>query len=156
MFYPRCLFAILILGLPSVIAQSTGRASKKAIFERLSKSEAVLAECNQKFEYEYIAKFGTKPVRISHHCGPGCPVKLVKPRYPPAARNTRRSGEVVVEAIVDETGKVAYASSKKGSRIFASAAIAAIRTSEFRPITACNDKPVMFRRRILYRFSPGM
>ena len=153
----KYLLAIILLGLcTAVLAQDSRRPSKEDIFNRLSKGESVLAECDQKFEEEYVAKFGRKPARISLHEGPGYPVKLVKPRYPTVARDAQRSGQLVVEAVVDEKGKVVYASWKEGSRIFARAALDAIRASEFRPMIACGDKPVMFRRRVRYLFSPEM
>lgn len=130
--------------------------SKEDLLIQLNKDEKLLKDCEQKFTDKYVAKFGTKPMKISLHCGPGGPVSLAKPRYPEHARKLRIRGEIVVEAIVDENGKVRAAKVLQGNRIFATESLTAIYSSEFRQIIACNDKPVVFRRTVRYNFFPNM
>lgn len=146
---------LIFAGYSFCFGQKEGR-SKEDLLIQLEKDEKLLKDCELRFADEYVAKFGTKPMKISLHCGPGCPIRLAKPRYPESARKLRIRGEIVVEAIVDENGKVRAAKILRGNRIFATESIAAIHLSEFRPIVACNDNPVVFRRIVRYDFFPNM
>lgn len=61
-------------------------------------------------------------------------VHTEQPEYPPAAKSARITGAIVIEVVVDETGKVTDAKVKCGNDIFAQAAIEAARKWRFDPI----------------------
>ena len=60
-------------------------------------------------------------------------VNLPKPLYPSAAKALRASGQVVVQVLVDESGKVVSANAVSGHPLLRQAAEQAARTSKFNP-----------------------
>ena len=146
--------AVLLIVASVSFAQDKGESSKTDLLGDLARSDKLLSECMSKKERESIEKFGRKPIPVSLHCPAGCPVRLPKPYYPAEARRLKMRAEVVVDTIVDESGKVVHASVRKGPKIFAQAALAAAHASEFQRILAC-DTRIRFRRVIKYYFHPG-
>ena len=78
---------------------------------------------------------------------------LPKPVYPPAAYSAKASGSVVVQVLVDETGKVVSASAVSGHPLLQPAAVAAARQAEFSP-TLLNGVPVKVSGVLTYNFVP--
>ena len=61
-------------------------------------------------------------------------VSLSKPAYPPIARQMRAGGQVPVQVMVDETGKVMSAKATGGHPLLRQAAENAARQSRFSPV----------------------
>ena len=61
-------------------------------------------------------------------------VSLSKPAYPPQARQVRASGQVPVQIMVDETGKVTSAKATGGHPLLRQSAENAARSSRFNPV----------------------
>lgn len=82
----------------------------------------------------------------------GKAVSLPKPTYPAAARNARASGVVVVEVIIDETGKVIAAKATSGPVLLRQAATQAAQGARFSP-TMLSGQPVKISGEINYNFA---
>jgi TonB family protein len=76
---------------------------------------------------------------------------LPKPAYPPAARAANASGTVVVQVIVDETGKVTSANAVSGHPLLRASAVQAAYQARFTP-TLFSGKPVKVSGTITYNF----
>jgi protein TonB len=59
----------------------------------------------------------------------------VAPVYPDEARKQGVQGDVVVDLLVDETGKVAQAQAVSGPSMLREAAVTALRKRKYRPAT---------------------
>lgn len=77
---------------------------------------------------------------------------LPVPQYPPSARNMRASGNVTVEVMLDEGGKVISARAVDGHPLLRPAAVAAARLATFTP-TILSGQPVRIVGVITYRFT---
>ncbi|MGH9907214.1 MAG: energy transducer TonB [Pyrinomonadaceae bacterium] len=82
----------------------------------------------------------------------GKAVSLPTPVYPEAARRTRTSGTVVVEVVIDETGKVVSAEASGGPVVLREAAVQAARRARFSP-TKLSGQPVKVSGLINYKFA---
>lgn len=78
--------------------------------------------------------------------------KLPQPSYPAVARSAQATGQVTVQVLVDEKGKVIDAKGISGHPMLQPAAIAAARQAEFKP-TLVDGKPVKVSGTIIYDFS---
>jgi TonB family protein len=134
------------------VAQTKGKKSTQELFAELREDEKLVAECEQKAREYQIAKFGKVLPRVSGHCWDGCPTSIVLPYYSSEARRFRLSGQVKVEAIVDETGKVIYARAVSGQPFLRQAAEQAARVSSYQSKKTCGDKAIKFRWTITYNF----
>lgn len=83
----------------------------------------------------------------------GKALSLPKPDYPPMARSLNIHGVVVVEVVVDETGKVISARALSGEKLLQQPSVAAARRARFSP-TILSGKPVQVRGVINYNFTP--
>ena len=146
----------LLGGSASLLAQSTRQSLTSELFAHLKERDERVATCRKESDEEDIKKFGQARRPIPLHCGPGCPVSLRMPSYPAEARRLGMSGVVIIEAIVDQVGKVAYARQLVGSQFFVTSALNAAYASEFRPQVDCDGVPIIFRRTIRYQFHPRM
>ena len=81
----------------------------------------------------------------------GKALKLAKPTYPRAARETGASGTVQVRVVIDETGKVIYAKAISGHPDLWKVSEDAASQSEFSP-TKLAGEPVKVTGVILYNF----
>jgi protein TonB len=83
------------------------------------------------------------------------PIKMkdVPPVYPAVARSARVSGDVVIEATVDEEGKVADARVVKSVPLLDQAALDAVRQWEYRP-SLLNGVPTPVVVTVTVRFTP--
>jgi TonB family protein len=82
----------------------------------------------------------------------GTAITLPAPMYPDAARRMRVSGVVVVEVIVDETGKVVSAIASSGPASLRETAVQAALRARFSP-TKLSGRPVKVAGIINYKFS---
>jgi TonB family protein len=133
-------FVLLIL----LFCQSNTAQTKKQDFRQLLKEvetqEQILAKCQP------------RRTRISHFCYETCPTNLVKPRYPVEAKRIRLEGSVKVDVIVNEEGKVIYASVLDGTPYLSQAARQGAYRSTFYPARDCENKTIKFRGSIIYHF----
>jgi TonB family protein len=82
----------------------------------------------------------------------GSALSLPPPRYPEMARRSRAGGLVVVEVVIDETGKVISAKATDGPAIFYTEATEAAKRAKFSP-TKLSGVPVKVTGIIKYNFS---
>lgn len=81
----------------------------------------------------------------------GWAVKLVQPGYPATAENAHVSGQVAVQVLIDENGKVISANAISGHPLLQGAAVAAAKASKFTP-TLRSGVAVKVRGTIIYNF----
>lgn len=82
----------------------------------------------------------------------GKAVSLPKPSYPAAARTARAAGIVIVEVVIDETGKVIAAKATSGPVLLRQAAAQAALGARFSP-TLLSGQPVKISGEINYNFA---
>ena len=82
----------------------------------------------------------------------GSAINLPSPLYPEPARRMRASGTVVVEVVIDETGKVIAAKAVSGPGVLTDAAVQAALRARFSP-TKLSGQPVKVSGIINYKFS---
>lgn len=83
----------------------------------------------------------------------GKPTSLPKPKYPAKARQSSASGGVVVQATVNESGKVISAKAIKGDPLLWKAAEKAALKAKFTPFLS-DGQPVSVTGVIIYSFMP--
>ncbi|MDX6693043.1 MAG: Ca-activated chloride channel [Blastocatellia bacterium] len=81
----------------------------------------------------------------------GKAIVLPKPVYPPSAKSLRTMGTVVVEVLIDESGKVITARAVSGPPALQSSAVQAARQAKFSP-TTLSGQPVQVVGTITYSF----
>ena len=81
-----------------------------------------------------------KPLRIGGEIRPPTKVRDVKPIYPPIAQASRVQGVVIIEAVIDETGRVAATRVLRSIPLLDAAALSAVEQWEFTP-TSYNGAP---------------
>lgn len=74
-----------------------------------------------------------KPLRIGGAIKPPLKIKDVKPVYPQIAQDSHVQGVVIIEAIIDEAGRVADARILRSIPLLDQAALEAVQQWEFRP-----------------------
>jgi TonB family protein len=77
---------------------------------------------------------------------------LPKPNYPQTARSSRASGIVIVEVVIDESGKVVSAKATSGHTLLRQAAVQAAQGARFSP-TLLSGRPVKIAGEINYNFA---
>lgn len=82
-----------------------------------------------------------QPVRVGGRVRRPQLVKQIAPKYPPLARDAHITGEVVIDAILDERGNVTEMKVISGPPLFYSAAMDALREWKYEP-TYLNDEPI--------------
>ena len=82
----------------------------------------------------------------------GKATSLPKPPYPPAARAVRAQGDVSVQVMIDETGRVVSAKAVSGHPLLKNAAESAAQSARFAP-TLLSNQPVKVTGVIIYKFS---
>lgn len=93
------------------------------------------------------------PKTISGGTLNGRATSLPTPSYPAAARAVRAGGQVSVQVLVDESGKVVSASAVSGHPLLRSAAESAARGARFSP-TVASGQPVKVSGVLTYNFVP--
>ena len=81
----------------------------------------------------------------------GLAISLPKPNYPPLAKQIRLQGQVSVQVLVDETGRVVSAKAVNGHPLFLVEAQRAALQARFSP-TKLGDQPVRVSGVITYNF----
>ena len=84
-------------------------------------------------------------------------INAVSPQYPDIARRGRITGVVSLEAVVAESGRVAEVRVVKPNRVFADAAVAAVKQRSYKPAYR-NGRPVAISFPVTVRFelvAPG-
>jgi hypothetical protein len=140
----------VICSLPTVAQIKTDK-----LFAELHEDERLVAECEQKIRAFQLSQFGRILPRINGHCEAGCPIIVPTPYYSPLARRLNITGQIKVEAIVDEEGNVTYARIIKGLPILNRFALVAAYKSRHTPKKTCDNKPIKFRWIITYNFLPN-
>ena len=119
-------------------------------------------------EQEYQAKFGwldlkpsanpLRPITGEFRNGiihadslNGSATKFPRPVYPEIAKSEHVSGEVKVDVVIDETGKVISATAVSGHRLLRPSSVGAARQAEFPP-TLHAGKPVKVSGFVTYTF----
>jgi protein TonB len=82
----------------------------------------------------------------------GTAISLPPPVYPEAARRMRNQGTVVVEVVLDESGKVVSANATSGPPMLRDAAVQAALKARFSP-TKLSGQPVKVSGIINYKFA---
>lgn len=82
----------------------------------------------------------------------GKATNLPKPPYPPTARAVRAEGEVSVQVMIDETGRVVSAKAVSGHPLLRSVSETAAQSAKFAP-TLLSNQPVKVTGVIIYKFS---
>ncbi len=133
-------------------AQIKNTAFVSELFREVAEDEKIVAACQRK-EREYQSQqFGKILPKISGHCFDGCPTSIVLPSYPREAKRLRISGQVTIETVVDENGKVVYAKVLRGNGFLKRAALQAAYRSTYTPKKTCDNRPIKFRWTINYNF----
>jgi protein TonB len=115
------------------LAAAARSASDKAATDAASGRErAELAAKNEKAAAARRAKLATA-VRVGGNIRPPVRVKEVPAVYPAIARSARVTGDVVIEATIDEAGKVADARVVKSIPLLDQAALDAVKQWEYQP-----------------------
>jgi protein TonB len=93
-------------------------------------------------------------VRVGGDIKPPVKVKNVPPVYPPAARQMRAQGSVIIEATIGVDGKVKDTKVVRSANnvLLDNAAVAAVREWEFKP-TVSNGQPVQVIATLPVNFS---
>ena len=81
------------------------------------------------------------PVRVGGRVRRPQVIRQITPRYPALARDAHISGEVVIDAVLDEHGNVTEMKVLSGPPLFYSAALEALREWKYEP-TYLNDEPI--------------
>jgi TonB family protein len=76
---------------------------------------------------------GQVPLRIGGNIRPPVKIRDVRPEYPEAARASRVTGMVILEAVVDAAGRIADAKVLRSIPLLDAAALDAVRQWEFQP-----------------------
>ena len=78
----------------------------------------------------------------------------IDPEYPPLARQTRISGTVVIDAVIDERGNVVQASVVSGHPLLIAAALRAVQQWKYEP-TSLNGQPISVELQVFVSFNVG-
>ena len=132
-----------------------GDANKQELVEALRRYLIVLTTQNRKDE---AASIQTRLMTLSAEPGVveggvvnGWAVRLVQPEYPTVAKGAHAGGQVQVQVLIDETGKVISAVAISGHPLLHGAAIEAAKESKFTP-TIRSGVAVKVRGMIIYNF----
>ena len=116
------------------LAVAATTAADKAATDATSARERAEAEEARRAKAAAARREKTeKAVRVGGQVRPPVRVKEVAPVYPAIAQSARVQGDVVIEATIDEEGKVADARVVKSVPLLDQAALDAVRQWEYRP-----------------------
>jgi TonB family protein len=83
---------------------------------------------------------GMTPLRVGGSIKPPIKLRDVKPIYPPIAQSAKVQGVVIIEAMIDTAGNIAFARVLRGQPLLDEAALDAVRQWQFEP-TQINGVP---------------
>src|SRR5262245_30883890 len=117
------------------LADAAKAAADKAAADATSGRERAEAEAARKAKAaaEVRSAKPAAPLRVGGNVRPPIRIKEVPPVYPAIAKSAQVQGDVVIEATIDETGKVADARVVKSVPLLDQAAIDAVRQWEYQP-----------------------
>ena len=154
LFITISLTLITLLSCFECFGQIRDKPSLIKLFSDVARDEKRIAICGKKRREYQLAEFGRVLPGISGHCWEGCATRLVKPYYPREAKRLNISGQVKVDTIVDENGKVVYAKVVKGPVLLRRPALQAAYLATYNPKLDCDNQPIKFRWMITYNFNP--
>ena len=96
----------------------------------------------------------SSPVRISSGVSKGLLLTPIQPVYPPLARATRVQGEVVLEAVISQAGRIESLHVISGPPMLRDAALTAVQSARYRPYLL-NGEPVEVNTTITVIFQLG-
>lgn len=144
---------LLLLFCLTCSAQINDDATKSKLFSELAEDEKTVVRCEREIREYQISKYGKVTPKIAGFCyDGGCPRNIITPYYPPEAKRLQIKGQVRVDTIVNESGKVVYAKVVRGSAFLGSAARRAAYLSLYKPKINCDGKRIKFRWAIIYNF----
>jgi len=118
------------LAVAATTAADKAATDAKSERERAEAEEAKVAKAAEARREKLLAN---PPLRIGGQVRPPVRVKEVAPVYPAMAKSAQVQGDVVIEATIDEAGKVADARVVKSVPLLDQAALDAVRQWEYRP-----------------------
>ena len=93
-----------------------------------------------------------KPMRVGGNIKTPTKTRDVRPTYPPIAQSAMVQGVVIVEAIIDATGKIAASRVLRSIPLLDEAALASVNQWEFTP-TLMNGEPVPIMMTVTVNFT---
>lgn len=117
------------------ICNRSGEATLKSLFAEIKDNQNKSRLCEETEQEKYGPR-----ILIANKCefgADGCPISLPKPDYPDIARKLRKSQEVRVKVIIDESGRVVYSKAITGHKSFWRNAEAAACKAIFRSKRIC-------------------
>jgi protein TonB len=137
-----------------VIAMGSQIADLEAQAERLKQSGAVTAQAGPAAPARppLVSPSGKPPIRVGGSIAVPQKAKDVRPVYPELAKSVRVQGVVILEAIIDEQGRVADARILRSIPLLDQAALDAVKQWEFTP-TLLNGEPVPIIMTMTIQFS---
>jgi TonB family protein len=117
------------------LAVAAKAAADKAAADATSERERADAEAARTAKASAAARSAkpVAPLRVGGQVRPPIRVKEVAPVYPAIAKSAQVQGDVVIEATIDEAGKVADAKVVKSVPMLDQAALDAVRQWEYQP-----------------------
>ena len=116
------------------LAVAAKAAADKAATEATSGRERAEAEEGRKAKAATVRRERlAKAIRVGGQIRPPIRIKEVAPVYPSIAQSARVEGDVVIEATIDDEGKVADAHVVKSVPLLDQAALDAVRQWEYQP-----------------------
>ena len=117
------------------LAVAAKAAADKAASDATSGRERAEAEAARKAKAAEArsATMARAPLRVGGQGRPPVRIKEVPPVYPAIAKSAQVQGDVVIEATIDEAGKVADARVVKSVPLLDQAALDAVRQWEYQP-----------------------
>lgn len=117
------------------LAVAAKAAAEKAASDATSGRERAEAEAARKAKAAEArsATMARAPLRVGGQVRPPVRIKEVPPVYPAIAKSAQVQGDVVIEATIDEAGRVADARVVKSVPLLDQAALDAVRQWEYQP-----------------------
>lgn len=117
----------------AVAAKTAADKAATAASTERARAEAEEARVAKAAEARREKLLANPPLRVGGQVRPPIRVKEVAPVYPAIAKSAQVQGDVVIEATIDEAGKVADAKVVKSVPMLDQAALDAVRQWEYRP-----------------------
>ena len=94
------------------------------------------------------------PVRVGGHVRAPKAIVIVRPEYPPLARQVHLQGQVQIDAVLDEQGNVVEMKVVSGPPLLYQAALDALKKWKYEP-TYLNDRPIAVQMIVTITFQLG-
>ena len=139
--------------LPSVTSRKPVALDSNAGVQLVASNANTTASPSLRFDAEPPAAPAPRPILkpVSGGVLNGTAISLPSPSYPDTARRLRMTGVVVIQVVVDETGKVISAEVVSGPSLLKDAALQAALKARFSP-TKLSGQPVKVSGVINYKF----